>query len=214
MRVLFWSSTFWPKIGGVEVLAAKLLPALRDRGHEFMVITARMSTDQDYEDDFKGAPIYRFDFGNPAVFSDINRLRATRARIVELKRRFRPELVHINALDVGAFFHLITAREHPAPMLVTLHGLPVQALIGSQAFFSLLPGHRVPYLVKMLPDVVADGGVVVAHAIVSLTGRVYAMSDSVADAWIASGAIAEDDRVLAVFNQWFFEAARVTVAGR
>jgi len=122
MRVLFWSGTFWPKIGGVEVLAAKLLPALQDRGHEFMVITPRMSTDQDYEDDFRGTPVYRFDFGNPAVFSDMSKLRATRARIVELKHTFRADIVHINALDVGAFFHLITAREHPAPMLVTLHG--------------------------------------------------------------------------------------------
>ena len=75
-------------------------------------------------------------------------------------------------------------------------------------------GHRAPYFVKILPDVVADGGVVVAGAIVSVTGRVYAMSDSVADAWVASGGIAEADRVLAVFAESFFEASVVTVSGR
>ena len=98
-------------------------------------------------------------------------------------------------------------------ILVTLDGVPVQSLVGSQAFFSLFPNHRAPYLVKMLPEVVVDGGVVAAGAIVSVTGIVYAMSDSVADAWVASGDIAEADRVLAVFAESFFEAASVTVAG-
>ena len=101
-----------------------------------------------------------------------------------------------------------------ADILVTLHGLPVQALVGSQAFFSLLPRHRAPYLVKMLPEVVVDGGVIEAGAIVAVTGMVYAMSDSVADAWVASGGIAEADRVLAVFAASFFEASGVAVAGR
>jgi len=80
----------------------------------------------------------------------------------------------------------------------------VQALVGSQAFFSLLPRHRAPYLVKMLPEVVVDGGVTEAGAIVAVTGRVYAMSDSVADAWVASGGIAAS----------FFEASGVAVAVR
>ena len=56
----------------------------------------------------------------------------------------------------------------------------------------------------MLPEVVVDGGVTEAGAIVAVTGRVYAMSDSVADAWVASGGIAAS----------FFEASGVAVAGR
>ena len=101
-----------------------------------------------------------------------------------------------------------------AGMLVTLQGLPVQALVGSQAFFALIPRHRAPYLVKMLPEVVVDSGVIEAGATVSVTGMVYAMSDSVANAWVASGGVTEADRVLAVFAESFFEAASVTVVGR
>jgi glycogen(starch) synthase len=122
MRVLFWSGTFWPKIGGVEVHAAKLLPALQERGHEFMVITPRRSAEQDDKADYMGSPIYRFDFNDPALFSDMKMLRETRGRIAQLKREFRPDIVHLNALDAGMFFHHITAREFPAPMMVTLHG--------------------------------------------------------------------------------------------
>ncbi len=122
--------------------------------------------------------------------------------------RATPVAVAVAIEDFGA-----SPMAH-ADILVTLQGLPVQALIGSQAFFSLLPGHIAPYFVKMLPDVVAAGGVIVAGAIVSVTGRVYAMSDSVADAWVASGGIAEADRALAVFAESFFEASVVTVSGR
>jgi glycogen(starch) synthase len=122
MKILFWSGTFWPKIGGVEVLAARLLPALQERGHEFMVITPRRSEDQDYEDDFQGIPVHRFDFTDHSTFKDMKCLAATKARIVKLKRAFCADVVHMNALDIGAFFHLITTAEYPAPMLVTLHG--------------------------------------------------------------------------------------------
>ncbi len=101
-----------------------------------------------------------------------------------------------------------------ADILITLRRVPVQALVGSQAFFFGLPNQRAPSLVKMLPEVVVDGGVLEPGATVSVTGTVYAMSDSVADAWIASGGLAAGDRMLAVFNESFFEAARVTVTGR
>ena len=100
-----------------------------------------------------------------------------------------------------------------ADMLIGLRGLLVQNLFGSQAFFFGVPNQRGPYLVKMLPEVVVDGGVLEPGATVSVTGMVYAMSDSVADAWIASGGLAASDRMLAVFNESFFEAARVTVTG-
>ena len=61
MRILFWSETFWPRIGGVENLAARLLPALQSRGHEFAVITWDNVEDADqilYQD----IPVYRFPF--------------------------------------------------------------------------------------------------------------------------------------------------------
>jgi hypothetical protein len=40
VRALFWSELFRPYIGGNETLADRLLPALRDRGHEIVVVTS------------------------------------------------------------------------------------------------------------------------------------------------------------------------------
>ena len=98
-----------------------------------------------------------------------------------------------------------------AGMLIQLNGLGVQSLVGSEAFFTAVTGQSGPYLVKMAPEVVAGGVVVENRATVSVVGAVHTMSDSVADAWVASGGISEGDRILAVFAESFFEAAGVTV---
>jgi hypothetical protein len=63
----------------------------------------------------------------------------------------------------------------------------------------------------MLPEVVADSLDLATNTTVSVTGTVYAMTDSVADSWVASGVIAESDRVLAIFAESFLEARAVRV---
>ena len=62
MRVLFWSELFWPYIGGAEVLASKLLPALRNRGYEFIVVTSQDYLGLPDEGQYEGIPIYRLPF--------------------------------------------------------------------------------------------------------------------------------------------------------
>jgi glycogen(starch) synthase len=119
VRVLFWSETFWPRIGGVERLAAGLLPALRDHGHEFAVVT--------WVDDgaageccFEGIRIHRFPFfsnpegdGATLTLEQVDEVR-------RLKRSFVPDLVHVNSCGRSAWFHLVT-NAAAAPTLVTLH---------------------------------------------------------------------------------------------
>ena len=99
-------------------------------------------------------------------------------------------------------------------MLIELRGLLVQSLVGSGAFFLAVPNQSGPYLARMLPEVAASGVVVENGATVTVTGRVYVMSDSVADAWVAGGAIAESDRILATFATSFFEAEEVMVTAQ
>jgi hypothetical protein len=101
-----------------------------------------------------------------------------------------------------------------AGRLITLDGLAVQSLVGTQAFFVEVPGQSGPYLAKMLPEAIEAGVVVENGATVSVTGMVHAMSDSVADAWVYNGGIAESDRILAVFAESFFEVGEVKVTGQ
>jgi glycogen(starch) synthase len=122
MRILFWSYVFWPKIGGVEVHAAKLLPSLALRGYEFLVITTKSHPDEPDMHFYQGIPIHRFPFWEFTNYTNINALAAIRQKIIALKRAFAPELVHINAVDIGNWFHTLTANASRAPLLVTLHG--------------------------------------------------------------------------------------------
>lgn len=119
-RVLFWSERFWPTIGGVSVSAARLLPALRPRGYELVVIASRDAPGLPDEADYLGIPVYRFPFWEALATRDAPRVAAITRRLIELKRSFQPDLVHLNFLGSSVLFHFSTASAHPAPLLVRL----------------------------------------------------------------------------------------------
>jgi len=119
VRVLFWSETFWPRVGGVERLAAGLLPALRDRGHEFAVVTW-VDDATTAESCFEGIPVHRFPFFSASGRDGANRTMEHLDEVRRLKRSFVPDLVHVNSYGRSAWFHLAT-NATPAPTLVTLH---------------------------------------------------------------------------------------------
>ena len=119
MRILFWSGNFWPLIGGAEVLAGRLILALQKRGYEFVVLTSQRPVDCPTEGNYEGIPIYRVPFQDN--IQNVEGLMELRQRIVEIKRRFAPDLIHLNDVHKHHFLHLITASMYPAPSLVTLH---------------------------------------------------------------------------------------------
>lgn len=119
MRILFWSSAFWPTIGGVQVLAAKLLPALEERGYEHLVVSTKTGCDAHEVVSFNDIPVHYFPFWNSMV--DVERLAQTRMQLAELKSDFAPDLIHINGVSRCDFFHHLTAEVHPAPLLISLH---------------------------------------------------------------------------------------------
>lgn len=119
MRVLFWSERFWPTIGGVGLSAGKLLPALRARGYDFVVVTSREYSDLPEEDDYKGIRVYRLPLWTSVAHSDVNQIMELKRRIVKLKQAFRPDLVHINFVGPSVLFHFQTLDAHPSPLLVS-----------------------------------------------------------------------------------------------
>lgn len=119
MRVLVWQELFWPHLGGIEVLTAKLLPALRARDYEFIVVTRQDHPDLVKKDRYQGIPVYRFPFWTAST--DVNQLMAIRQQVAHLKRTFAPDLVHISSAGPSVFFHHHTIHAHRAPVLVTLH---------------------------------------------------------------------------------------------
>lgn len=125
VRILFWSEGFWPNLGGVEVLCTGLLTALRARGYEFIVVTTHLGFGLPDTDDYKGIPVYRFPFATALDGANVDQMSQVRQRVARLKRSFAPNLVHLQMLpySLSGFFHLLTAKIHPSPLLLTLHGV-------------------------------------------------------------------------------------------
>jgi glycogen(starch) synthase len=103
-------------------LASKILPALRERGYEFIVIASKTHAELRAEDRYRGIKIYRFPFHSEDTHKSIDHLLRVRQQVAALKREFAPRLVHVNIVGLDNLFHLTTANAHRAPTLVTLHG--------------------------------------------------------------------------------------------
>jgi glycogen(starch) synthase len=124
MRVLYWTEAFWPSIGGLEVFSTRLLTALRECGHQILVVTARADRDLPDVDEYQGIPIHRFDFLDFLSTRDLARIFEIRRQVAALKRSFPPDIVHAKMPSMAptTLFHLETADAPAAPMLVTLQG--------------------------------------------------------------------------------------------
>lgn len=121
MRILFWSGTFWPYIGGVEVLGAKLLPKLKECGYEFAVITSLGNRELLVKDSYKAIPVYRFPFWQALSRRNIEELATIKRQVSQLKRDFRADLIHINSVGLSTIFHLETLAALNTTTLVTVH---------------------------------------------------------------------------------------------
>jgi glycogen synthase len=121
MRILLWSESFWPRIGGVELLGVHLVKALRERGHEPVVLTSRDTEAVPEEESLDGVRVVRRRFREPQDAADISGIVALRREVVALKRDFRPDVVHVFHVGANVLFHALTIDDPSVPSVVTLH---------------------------------------------------------------------------------------------
>lgn len=130
VRVLFWSELFRPYIGGNETMAAELLPTLRAKGHEFVVVTSHDWLSLPDRDDHRGIPVHRFPF-RPAVASrSTGAIAGLRREVAAFVEQMAPDLIHLSPVGPSAYFlPLSSPATRAVPLLVHLHG----ELLASQA---------------------------------------------------------------------------------
>lgn len=121
MRVLCWTPFFLPDIGGIEVLLAKMLPGLKQRGYEFVVVTSHGGHKVDDVTTYDGIPVHRFHTRAAIENRHLKQLIQIRRSITKLKQTFQPDLVHVHFSDPSVYFHLNTAAAYPAPTLLSIH---------------------------------------------------------------------------------------------
>jgi len=121
MRIVFWSELFWPCLGGGEIFGAKLISSLQDRGHEFMVITSKHTSDLPDEDQHNGVPIYRFPFREALGGAGIELFTQLRSQVLKTRQEFSPDLALINGISANTIFCLMANGVHPSRVIVRVN---------------------------------------------------------------------------------------------
>ncbi len=129
MRILFWSDTFWPVIGGVEVLGSRLVQALRARGHDLIILARRDRDDLPDEDRYADVPLYRFPLRAALQSRDLGLVMSLRRRVAALIHDFDPQIGHIYHSGPGVYFYLQAPATRRVPLLMTLHQTYVPELL-------------------------------------------------------------------------------------
>ncbi|MBW1815535.1 MAG: glycosyltransferase family 4 protein [Deltaproteobacteria bacterium] len=140
MRIIYWVEQYWPVIGGVQILGRNLIGALRDRGHEFIVVTSQGEQIRPAEEEIEGVRIYRFPFYQTVAENDLDGIARVKEQVARLKRTFDPHLIHLAEIGVNAAFHSLTAAAHPAPLIVTLQQYLTGDVGGPQTFLDRVLG--------------------------------------------------------------------------
>ena len=96
---------------------------------------------------------------------------------------------------------------------ISVSGVSVVSLMGAHAFWTELDTNR-PFLVRVSPELFAQGLVFEQGAMATIQGTVVQMSDSILNAWEAGGSFTNDvQRLEAEFAESFFEASAVDIGG-
>ena len=119
MRVLYFVERFWPHIGGLEVVSARLVTALAGRGYEMLVVTGREHDWMPERETYEGITVHRLPFPGGIHDRNLERLAAARSGMNQIVAEFRPELIHASFTGAGMW---ALPRQRVAPLILSLHG--------------------------------------------------------------------------------------------
>jgi glycosyltransferase involved in cell wall biosynthesis len=127
-----WASSYGQVIGGGPVLAPRLAAALVRRGHEVTVLTDRRPEILAAREVRDGVRVHRPLFRR-ALAGERILIAEIRHEVAAIKGEARPELAFIFSSGYGEFFHHVTERNRPMPLVVGLHDRFPAASYGADA---------------------------------------------------------------------------------
>lgn len=170
MRIMVWTNSFWPQIGGVEVLGTRLFQALKARSHEFLIVTRRISIRLPGEAMYCGIPVYRFPTLQALSEGDVDQLAQMRQQMFQLKLSFRPDLIYFYHVGPEMFLYREIIQDHSIPVLVTLHGtfpdqcfLPaalIREVLASANWITVCSAAVLDKTRRQLPEIVSSSSVI------------------------------------------------------
>jgi glycosyltransferase involved in cell wall biosynthesis len=120
MRILYWTDSWLPLIGGIEVLGAQFVREIRGRGFEPLVVTSHCERELPDHEEWGGVSIRRYRFQEAFQLRRLDLFARIRNSIHELKRSWRPQIVHLHFPGPSGMFHLHTLDACVAPLLLDM----------------------------------------------------------------------------------------------
>jgi len=172
VRLLYWTPFFLPDVGGMETLIAKILPRLRQRDYELIVVASHGKYAVPDVTEYCGIPIYRFHTRKALGKGNLPEILKIKQGVAQLKQSFRPHLTHIHISDPSAFFHVNTDSAYPAPTLATFHSLLsfrsaangsdslLAKIINTADFVSTVSGYVLTEICKASPELKGRSAVI------------------------------------------------------
>ncbi len=121
MRILTWPDTYWPVIGGIEVVARSVAEAMVRRGHEVLVLTNRIEGHDVVDEEVGGVQIHRLDAFAALRRRDPASLLHVLADARSAFQAFKPDVIHLQGIGPGAFLCMRLAPDRRCPAAVTCH---------------------------------------------------------------------------------------------
>lgn len=121
MKIFYWTSLWWPDLGGLEVLAMETVAELKRRGHELLVVTDAGYCGAPPYSEWEGVPIHRFPFLKTLTERNLPQVMKLEREISALAASFAADVTHLNFGGSSLYFYLRTRRAYPTPELLVAH---------------------------------------------------------------------------------------------
>lgn len=121
MRILQWVPLYLPEIGGIENMVHKLISSLPSKDFEFEIVASHGPTLLPDRTEYDGVEIHRFHYQKALETGALPQIVRVCKQIADLKREFRPDIVHVHFSGPSFYFHLQTLGNYPSRTIVTLH---------------------------------------------------------------------------------------------
>lgn len=119
MRVVMFSNSFPPEIGGIQEHVANLAKSLLVKGHEVRIVTARRNNSQPIQDKFAGMEVTRIPQVRVPKTQTAQYLSRATAHLIRLRSRGLADIVHYHTFWPDAFSAFVVNRF--IPTIYTAH---------------------------------------------------------------------------------------------
>ncbi len=120
MRLLYWTETYWPLIGGVQTYSRQFIRAIQKRGYDVSVITVRLDDSAEFET-VDGAAVHRLPIHDVLRGRDPAAFLSLRQKIARIRQEFDPDIGHVNFYGPSIALYLEANKCTPIPTVVATH---------------------------------------------------------------------------------------------